>query len=82
MRLACPRAGCAPAGPELGLYLQLLSGLCASAMGLAAKVVGGLGVPVFEIVLARSLVVTLVSAAMVASGGSAAAWPWRSERCV
>jgi hypothetical protein len=83
MRLSCCAGSCVPAGPELGLYLQLLSGACASAMGLAAKVVGGMGVPVFEIVLARSLVVLVVSGAMVASnGGSPAKWPWRSERCV
>lgn len=74
-----PCSGCA-AGPELGLYLQLLSGVCASAMGLVAKIVGGLGVPVFEIVLARSLVVLMVSGTMVGREGRHAQWPWKSER--
>ncbi|EFN56060.1 hypothetical protein CHLNCDRAFT_145531 [Chlorella variabilis] len=41
----------------LGLYLQLVSGLCAAGMGLAAKLAGGQGLPVMEIVLASSLCV-------------------------
>jgi hypothetical protein len=49
-------------------------------MGLVAKIVGGLGVPVFEIVLARSLVVLVVSGTMVGREGRHAQWPWKSER--
>ncbi|KAI3437637.1 hypothetical protein D9Q98_000089 [Chlorella vulgaris] len=49
-------------------------------MGLVAKIVGGLGVPVFEIVLARSLVVLMVSGTMVGREGRHAQWPWKSER--
>ena len=49
----------------LGLYLQLVSGLCAAGMGLAAKLAGGQGLPVMEIVLARSVVVLLLLGSML-----------------
>ena len=46
-----------------------------------AKLAGRLGVPAFELVLARSLVLVSVSAAMLArQQGGAARWPWRSPR--
>lgn len=45
------------------------------------QVAGHVGIPVFEIVLARSLVLIAMSAAMLARRGPAAEWPWRSERC-
>ncbi|EFN56059.1 hypothetical protein CHLNCDRAFT_145530 [Chlorella variabilis] len=79
MRLPC--AGRA----EAGLYLQLVSGLCAAGMGLAAKLAGGQGLPVMEIVLARSIVVLLLSGSLLLwqgrrAAGQAAEWPWRSSR--
>ena len=42
---------------------------------------GSIGLPVFEIVLARSLVLLVMSGTMLARRGAAAEWPWRSERC-
>ncbi len=69
---------------EAGLYLQLISGLCAAAMGLSAKLAGGEGIPVLEIVLARSILVFLLSASVLLWQGRradrTAEWPWRSSR--
>ncbi|PRW58707.1 multidrug transporter isoform A [Chlorella sorokiniana] len=70
----------APPPAVLGLYMQLFSSACVTVMSLVAKVAGSIGLPVFEIVLARSLVLLIMSAAMLARRGAAAEWPWRSER--
>lgn len=64
-----------------GLYLQLLSTFCISVMALVAKVAGKLGIPVMEIVLARSLVLLVMSTGMLAVKGERAEWPWLSPRC-
>lgn len=70
----------APPPAVLGLYMQLISSACVTVMSLVAKVAGSIGLPVFEIVLARSLVLLVMSGAMLARRGAAAEWPWRSER--
>ena len=67
--------------PVLGLLLQVLSTACLAVMSLVAKLGGKLGLPVFELVLARSLVLLAMSTAMLARRGAAAEWPWRSNRC-
>ena len=70
-----------PVQPSVaGLYLQVASTLCVSFMALVAKVAGHRGIPVMEIVLARSLVLLLLSTSMLARKGARAEWPWRSAR--
>jgi drug/metabolite transporter (DMT)-like permease len=72
-----------PVQPSVaGLYLQLASTMCVSFMALVAKVAGHRGIPVMEIVLARSLILLLLSTGMLARKGARAEWPWRSARCV
>ncbi|KAL4425097.1 hypothetical protein ABPG77_010411 [Micractinium sp. CCAP 211/92] len=63
-----------------GLLLQLGSTLCVSLMSIVAKLAGQLGLPVMELVLARSLVLLAVSAGALARQGPAARWPWHSAR--
>eukprot|EP00887_Chlorella_sp_A99_P005580 scaffold1.g5580.t1 len=53
--------------PELaGLCLQVAATACVSVMGLLAKLVQGTGVPVFQVVLARSVVLLAFSVALLA----------------
>ncbi|KAL4431067.1 hypothetical protein ABPG75_006323 [Micractinium tetrahymenae] len=63
-----------------GLLLQLGSSFFVSLMSIVAKLAGQMGLPVMELVLARSLVLLAVSAATLARQGADARWPWRSAR--
>ena len=63
----------------LGLGLQAGSTFLVSVMSLVAKLAGGLGVPVMEVVLARSLVLVGMSTAMLARQEKPE-WPWKSRR--
>lgn len=66
--------------PELqGLFLQAVGMMFVSVMTLFAKVVQQAGVPVFEVVLARSAVLLAFSAALLKRGGIN---PLKSDRWV
>lgn len=44
------------------------------------QVAGQQGLPVMEVVLARSIVLLIMSSTMLARQAPQAAWPWRSDR--